>query len=283
MRSILAALTCAAFAITLSPGAHALPQRKPDKSASKLDPKVVEAKKLFEEGADSYTQGNYEVAIAAWEKSYEISKRPLIFESIANAYERLGNPRKAREYLARWREVAPAEEHSILDARLKNLEARITREDEQQAAFKAKADAEKEKEEEKEKLLMEQMERKAEPKPSSFSVPGLALTGAGGVAVIVGVTLDIVASQNRPDSKACAVDKEAQICLSSARDQISSSNTLATVGDILWITGAAATAAGLALIFTYKAKEKPAAPAIQIIFAPTVAPQRAGLLFQHRF
>lgn len=279
MRSILAAFTCIAFAITVSPSTHALAQRRPDKSAAKLDPKVAEAKKLFEDGAESYTQGNYEVAIAAWEKSYEISKRPLIFESIANAYERLGNPRKAREYLVRWREVAPAEEHGILDARLKNLEARIAREDEQQAAFKA--EAEKDKEKEKAKLLREQTERKVEPKSSSFSVPGLALSGAGGLAVIVGVTLDILASQKRPDATSCITEKAGPICLSSARDQISSSNTLATVGDILWITGAAATAAGLALIFTYK--ERPASPAIQIIFAPTVAPQRAGLLIERRF
>jgi tetratricopeptide (TPR) repeat protein len=278
MRPILAALvTVAAFAIPLAPSAPALAQRKPDRSAGKPDPKLTEAKKLFDDGADAYTQGNYDAAIAAWTKSYEISKRPLIFESIANAYERLGNPRKAREFLGRWREVAPAEEHDILDARLKNLDARVAREDEQEAARKA----EEEKAKEKEQRERARIEPKGEAKGTSLSVPGLVLAGGGGVAVIIGVTLDIVASQNRPDAKACAVDKDGQICLSSARSQINSSNTFATVGDILWITGAAATAAGLVMIFTYKSKTPEQAP--QTTFAPAVTPRSAGLLIEHRF
>src|SRR4051794_299028 len=63
------------------------------------DPKLAEAKKLFDEGSEAYGNGRYEDAVKAWEKSYELSGKPLIFESIASAYERLGNKKKAREYL----------------------------------------------------------------------------------------------------------------------------------------------------------------------------------------
>jgi tetratricopeptide (TPR) repeat protein len=272
MRPILVAL--AALALTLAPGAPALAQRRPEKPAGRLEPRLAEAKKLFEDGADAYTQGNYEAAIAAWEKSYEISKKPLIFESIANAYERLGNPKKAREYLARWREVAPAEEQGILDARLKNLDARVAREEEAEAARKA--------EEEKKKREREQQEQAAKGKQGALPLPGLVLAGSGGVAVIIGVALDIAASGKRPDAKACGIANNEQICLTTARDQISASNTLATVGDVLWIAGLAAAAGGVALIFTQKSKPTEGRPPTTA-FLPMVTPRSAGFLLERRF
>lgn len=272
MRPILVVL--AAFALSLAPGAPALAQKKPDKPAGRTEPRLAEAKKLFEDGADAYAQGNYEAAIAAWEKSYEISKKPLIFESIANAYERLGEPKKAREYLARWREVAPPEEHDILDARLKNLDARAAREEQAEAARKA--------EEERKQRDQERQEQEARAKQNALPLPGLILAGGGGAAVIIGVALDIAASTKRPDPKACGIANKEQICLDTARDQINTSNTLAIVGDVFWIAGLAAAAGGAALIFTQKSKPaEKAAPSTA--FFPVVTPNGAGFLFERRF
>src|SRR5690349_7581471 len=133
----------------------AIAAAQPHKTAApKTDPKLAEAKRLCDEGADVYSKGDYEQAIDAWQKSYDLFKGPLIFESIANGYERLGDPRKAREYLKKWREVAPKEEWELLDERIKNLDARIQREDEvaaqkaaaDEAARKAQAEKDKQKE-----------------------------------------------------------------------------------------------------------------------------------------
>lgn len=277
MRPIFAAL---AAAILLTPALPALAQ--PKKPAGKQDPRLAEAKKLFEQGAASYTQGNYEAAIDAWQKSYEISKKPLIFESIGNAYERLGDARKAREYLAKWREVAPKEEQDLLDSRIKNLEARVAREDELEKARKAEADKAKALQAEQEKARKADQEKGSGP-----SIPGVILMGGGGALIAVGVTLDVLAAGRRPDpATACRPSGSSQICLASAKDGIESSNRLALVGDILWATGGAAAAVGLVLVITHKsgpAKDAKELPKAASWIAPQPMLGGGGLRFEGRF
>ncbi|MEP7122032.1 MAG: tetratricopeptide repeat protein [Byssovorax sp.] len=270
--SIVGALCAVAFVVAPAAPASAQPKKPP---AAKPDGKNNEAKKLFDDGAAAYTQGNYEAAIDAWTKAYDISKKPLIFESIANAYERLGDAKKAREFLSKWRDVAPKDEQDLLDARIKNLDARVTRDDEIEAARKAEAEKTKKADEERER------QRKAGGGPggSTTSIPGVVLLGVGGAAVAVGVTLDIIAGIRRPAvDTACATTPTGQICKASSRDAISSSNTLALAGDILWIAGAAAAAGGAVLIITHKAPKDSAPPT-----ATWIAPAGAGVLVGHSF
>ena len=266
-----------AVALVLAPAAPAYaPPKKPP--PAKPEAKNNEAKKLFDDGAAAYTQGNYEAAIDAWSKAYEISKKPLIFESIANAYERLGEAKKAREYLAKWRDVAPKDEQDLLDARIKNLDARVIRDEEIETARKAEADKAKKSDEERDR-----QRKSSGGGGSSTSVPGVVLLGVGGAAVAVGVTLDIIAGIRRPAvDAACATVDGAQICKSSSRDAISSSNSLALAGDILWIVGAAAAAGGAVLVITHKApasdSKSGAAPT-----ATWFAPAGAGFIAGHSF
>jgi tetratricopeptide (TPR) repeat protein len=228
-----AAVTCAAPA--------ALAQGKKPPPPSKVDPKIAEAKKYFDDGAAAYAQGNYDEAIKNWEKSYELSQKPLIFESIANAWERLGDAKKARDYLSKWREAAPAEERDLLDARIKNLDARVQREEEaakKAAADKAQRDA--------------QAKAAAESTRARAWVPGAILAGAGGALVLAGVATDIVAKSKRPSSDLCKTVNGKTFCQSTASDAIKSSNTLAVVGDAMWIAGTAAAATGVVLIFVLR-------------------------------
>jgi tetratricopeptide (TPR) repeat protein len=269
-RASLVALVAAA--VVLAPAAPALAQpKKPP--AAKPEGKNNEAKKLFDDGAASYTQGNYEAAIDSWTKAYEISRKPLIFESIANAYERLGEAKKAREYLSKWRDVAPKDEQDLLDARIKNLDARVARDEELETARKAEAEKAKKAEEER------QSKGGGPGGGSSTSIPGVVLLGVGGAAVAVGVTLDIIAGIRRPAVEtACATTAAGQICKASSRDAITSSNTLALAGDILWIAGAAAAAGGAVLIITHKSPKDSAPPT-----ATWIAPAGAGFIAGHSF
>jgi tetratricopeptide (TPR) repeat protein len=269
----LSSVAVVAFALAAARPASAQTGKRPGQAAT--DPKTAEAKRLFDEGAELYGQGSYEQAIAAWEKAYELSKKPLIFESMANAYERLGQAKKAREYLARWREVAPRDEHALLDSRLKNLEARAAREEEQAAASKAEA----------ERAALERAEREARDSksrssaPSSTSIPGVVLTGGGAGAVIVGVTLGVIASARRPDPEtACIASGDRQICSASARDSIESSSTLATVGDIIWITGIVAAGVGVYLVVTHDPR-----PKTGLYLAPMVASGGGGAVLSSSF
>lgn len=261
------ALLAGALVVCAAPPVLAQGKKPP----AKTDPRLAEAKKLFDEGAAAYAQGNYEEAVRAWQKSYEISQKPLIFESIANAYERLGDARKARDSLTKWRDAAPPEERDLLDARIRNLEARVQREEE--AVKKAAED--KAKREAQEKV-------EAETKRSKAWLPGAVLTGVGGAAVIVGVVLDIVAKTKRPGADACVAVGDNTFCKASAADAIKSSNTLAGVGDALWIGGAAIAATGAVLLFVLR-PSAPGAPKDTPPPTAWIAPAPGGIMLGGTF
>lgn len=232
--------TVPGFAQTKGKPAAAAPKRK---ALSKKDPAYLEAKRLFEKGEELYAKGDYEKAIESWELSYDLTGADLILESISNAYERLGKFEKAREYLARWRASAPQAEEADLDARLKNLDARIATEKAVQAEKDAKEKAEREAREKRE------AEEKAKLQGGKIFIPGLVIGGVGAAAAITGGVLDGLAYRKRPDEAAvCASSPDGKLlCRESARTAIEQSNTFATVGDILLIAGTATAAVGVVL------------------------------------
>jgi len=237
------------------------------------DDKRALAKKHFDEGAALYTQGSYQEAILAWEKAYELSEEPLIFENMANAYERLGQLKKAREHLALWREAASAAERPLLDKRLANLDGRI--------AKRARAEALVPDDEKKKK----KKKRKGSSR-SSVSVPGIVLTSIGGAAVVAGVIVGTVGSSQRPDeSEVCGSLDDRSLCQESAREDIDAGNTLAMVGDLVWIAGSITAAVGVVLIITYDPGGGPTEVGIPntLRLAPRVAQGGGGLTLEGRF
>jgi hypothetical protein len=219
------------------------------------DAKRAEAKVLFDEGAVLYTQGSYEEALAKWEEAYFLSEEPLIFENMANAYERLGDLEKAREHLLLWREEAPESEHATLDKRLSNLAERIARNERKEDPKVAKP-----------------VEPNKKPIPatgSSVSIPGLILTGVGLAAVGGGIAVGVVAAGQRPEeSEVCSELEGRSICLQSSGDDIDTSSTLAAVSDLMWIAGAVTGTVGIVLLLTH---EPDRGPAVGATLRPTVA------------
>lgn len=216
--------------------------------------KRAKAKALFDEGAALYTQGSYEEAIAKWERAYELSEEPLIFENMANAYERLGDLKQAYEHLSLWRQTAPPEEHATLDKRLKNLEERIAR---------------KEREAKPEKKPVEKPKKPAMvDRGPGVSIPGLILTSVGLAAVAGGVAVGVVAAGQRPDEETvCVPYEDRSLCRESSRDAIGTSTTLAAVSDLMWIAGAVTGTVGVVLLLTYEPER---APAVGAALRPTV-------------
>lgn len=286
----LAVLAGPAFAVALAGApAEALAQaKKPPK-----DPKTAEAKRLFDDGSDAYADGRYEDAVKAWEKSYELSGKPLIFESIGNAYERLGDKKKAREYLARWRAEAPPAEHEQLDARIKNLDARIAAAEAAEAERKAQEEKKKAGNEAAEKAKKEDAKALEEAR-STRLVAGIAVGGAGVLAVGAGIVVGAVGAGQRPDpNTACAESGGRTLCKASERGAIEGSSTLALAGDITWIAGAVLAAAGGVLILTMPDAAPPAAAGKEarrpspsprwISVTPVVAATGGGLGVSGRF
>jgi tetratricopeptide (TPR) repeat protein len=244
MRLALPACAVIVPALLTPAAAHAQAGKK---GAKDKDPKLAEAKKLFEQATEAYGAGRYEDAVRDWLKSYELSGKPLIFESIANAYERLGDKQKAREYLTKWRAEAPREEHQQLDARIKALDERIAAAEKAEAARK-----EEEAKRQAEGSGAAKAEREAKEKARSTRlVLALATGGAGVLAVGAGIAVAAVGAGQRPDpEQACAKAGDQTLCKSSAKDAIESSSTLTLAGDITWIAGAVLVAAGGALLIT---------------------------------
>jgi tetratricopeptide (TPR) repeat protein len=239
------------------------------KSDPKTDAKLEEAKRLFYEGRELFAKGRYDAAIDRWQKSYDLSRRTLIFESIANAYERLGEHKLAKEALQKWRDVAPDNEVPNLDERLKHLDERIKK-DEAEAARKA-ADQKRREDE-----IRKNGGKVARP---PVSIPGVVTLGAGGLLVIGGVVLDGVAASMRPDPNAvCQKPGTKTLCLDTQKDAIETSNTLAIVGDVLWITGAAAAVAGIVILVVDRPKkEEKRSGTVQL------SPAAGGLLLRGTF
>ena len=253
----LAALAGPALAFTLASAPEvALAQAK--KPPAK-DPKTAEAKKLFDEGSDAYADGRYEDAVKAWEKSYELSGKPLIFESIGNAYERLGDKKKARDYLSKWRAEAPPAEHEQLDARIKNLDSRIAAAEAAEAERKAQDEKKKAGTDAADKAKKEEAKARDEAR-STRLVAGIAVGGAGVLAVGAGIVMGAVGAGQRPDpNTVCSESGDRTLCRASARGAIEGSSTLALAGDITWIAGAVLAATGGVLILTMPGPAEPAA------------------------
>jgi tetratricopeptide (TPR) repeat protein len=246
------------------------------KPLSKKDPKYIEAKRLFDKAEELFGKGEYEQAIEAWEMSYELSGADLILDSIANAYERLAQVEKAREYLARWRAAAPESEHASLDARLAKLDQRIAKEKARQQASDDKDKAEKEAQAKREE------EERAKRDGGGLFIPGIVIAGVGAGAAITGGVLDGLAFRSRPDQDAvCATSPEGKLlCRDSARADIERSNTFALVGDILLFAGAATAATGVVLVVLKSGKKKDEA---KTAAAPWFLPGGGGMLVGGKF
>jgi tetratricopeptide (TPR) repeat protein len=244
------------------------------KPLNKKDPKYIEAKRLFEQGEEQFAKGNYKQAIESWELSYDLMNADLIFDSIASAYERLGDVDKAREYLARWREAAPEAEHADLDSRLANLDRRI-------AAAKAEREA-KEKKEKADKEARDKREAEDRAKQGKLFIPGIVIAGVGGAAAIGGGVLDFLAYRRRPDESAvCATSPGGNLlCRESSRTAIETSNKMALAGDILLFGGAAIAATGVVLVVLKSGGKKDEAKTAAL---PWVLPGGGGLLVGGKF
>lgn len=234
----------------LPTAAHAQAKKPP---AGK-DPKLAEAKRLFDQATEAYSQGRWEDAARDWEKSYELSGKALIFESLANVYERLGEKQKARDALAKWRAEAPETEHTQLDAKIKALDERI-------AAAAAADKAKKEEEEKKKAAAAGEAKADKEAREKARSTRLILTLTAGGIGILgvgAGVALDLIGSGQRPSGDVCTKSGNKTLCPTSAKDAIESSSTLVLAGDISWIAGAVFVAAGAALYFTLPSGDPPA-------------------------
>ena len=257
-----------------------------------------EAKRLYNQGRLAYREGNYEEAILKWQESYRISGHPLIYTSIANAYERLGKYPQALAALSKYRKAAPRREHKTLDARLESLRDRVEREEreekkrreERQKRELALKQAEQSREKAKQKRQREKQEARAATRQRLRWI-GWPMAGTGAALVVTGVSLGAVAASRRVDpNEACNQSGNALLCSAASADDIRSSNQLATIGDALWISGSVLAVGGASLLFFAlrddggeKENKSAASRSIQATVSPYGNSHGAGLMVVGRF
>ncbi len=84
------------------------------------------ARRHFESGAAYLEESDYANALQAFEKAFELSKRPAILINLATVQERMGNLKAAIAALDKYLELAPEGEHrGTVELRRANLQTRL--------------------------------------------------------------------------------------------------------------------------------------------------------------
>ena len=155
----------------------------------RLTPDERRARELFQLGDESYANGRYDAAIAAFEEAYRLSERPLLLFNLANAQERAGYLRDAIASQESYLPHARRSERAEVESRLAALRERVAEEEraaeEARRAEEARAAAEAAAEAERSQIPAEPL-----PAPSGpdLTLPALVLGGAGALLVGAGVT-----------------------------------------------------------------------------------------------
>lgn len=230
------------------------------------------ARSHFDSGAAYLQESDYENALKAFEKAYELSKRPEILLNIATVHERLSDLPAAVAALKSYLDAAPDGQHvETVKLRVQNLEKRI----QDQEAVKppapapapaptpAPAPAEPAK-----------VPPPPPPKPSSSRLPAFIALGVGGVAAGASLVTGIVAKSKYDDAEAS--------CRTRCNDDLtSSSRTLAITSTVL--TGAAVLGVGLGVALLFSADDDAdlasSTPRVDVAVGPKAAAAVAAWSF----
>lgn len=215
---------------------------------------------LSAEGAELFGNEEYEAAIEKFEEAYALQPVPNLLYNIGRCYEQLEDWEEARHYFEQYTRSPDVDS----DARRHAME-RIDNLRELQRAEQEESDDEPDPDE----VIAETPEELRGGNREPNLVPGFVASGTGvgllGAAVLTGVFAQGNARQIDNTELAYEDRLEAQ---SSARIQ-------GIVADVFYVTGAAATAAGIYLLLTAEpeATGEPQRAAIH----PWLGPDNAGL------
>jgi tetratricopeptide (TPR) repeat protein len=246
-------------------------------AASQAGPDEL-ARKHFESGVAYLQESDYPNALKAFEKSFELSKRPEILLNVATVHERSGDLRSAVGALERYLELAPTGAHvETVKLRIANLEKRIAEGGSDAGSTEP----------------TELPPPVTTPSPAPSAPPGAPVApdrapatqpnrlpayiafGVGGLAA-AGAVLTGVLAQSEYD------DLEQRCAPNCPDDEVSSGKTLALTSTILTGVAVVGVGVGAYLFFTGQPVER-AASARRWDVSLEVAPERAGARAVWRF
>lgn len=199
-------------------------------SAQDADPRIAQARAVFEEGEAHHADGRFLLAAESFERAYALMREAghpnagMVLYNLGASYDELpGRERQAIDAYERFLREAPASEPTVQEL-TPNVQARIR-----------------------------ELERRAGAGGGGLSPVGPIVMAVGGAAVIAGVIMGGIAlTQDGDQVERCPSRTD---CPESLRDEVEQTRTLAAVGDGFWIGGAVVAATGLVLLFVLPSEE----------------------------
>lgn len=237
------------------------------------------ARRHFDSGVAYLEESDYDNALKAFQKAYELSKRPEILLNIATVHERQSDLPAAVASLKGYLEAAPQGEHvETVKLRIQNLEKRLQEQEnaKQAAAAPAPAPAPPPPAGTTASAPIKTEPAPPATKPASNRLPAFISLGVGGVMAGGALITGLIANAKYQDAK----DTCGHRC---SDDQISGSRTLAITSTVL--TGAAVLGVGLGvgLLFATDAESDSAArrsaPRVNVALGPQAAAASAAWSF----
>ena len=233
------------------------------------------ARRHFDSGVAYLEESDYDNALKAFQKAFELSKRPEILLNIATVHERQSDLPGAVTALKAYLEAAPQGEHvETVKLRIQNLEKRTQEQDQAKANAAAPP-----------RPPIPTASATPAPAPAPAPVPATAhqpnrlpafiSLGVGGVMAGAALATGLVAKGKYDDAK--------QSCSHACTDsQLSGSRTFAITSTVLTGAAVAGVAIGVVLLLTSKRDDDElsrSAPRFDVALGPAAAAASAAWSF----
>jgi tetratricopeptide (TPR) repeat protein len=233
----------------------------------------AQARQLYLEGESHYAAGRYADAAEAFERAYQLSRKPALLFNLGNAYERLGRFDKAAETLQEYLRSPKARGVDLVRQRIERLNRAHMRQqqEEAEAAAVAKRAAEAE---------------AAASKKTPVLWPAYTAFGVSAAAFATMITFGVLSQSAGSDAKDLCTDDG--FCPIEADDDLSKEKTFAVVSDVMLGVGIASAGVGIfllvrALLATNDGEEESAEQAGSVSFIVSPAPSGAEVGLVARF
>jgi tetratricopeptide (TPR) repeat protein len=238
--------------------------RPPDSAADD-----ARARELFRRGDRLYDEGDYEGALRAFEKAYELSQRPALLFNLANTYERLGRYEDALKALQKFLPDAGTRE-VVVKKRIANLEERISE--------LSKVDAKEDPAPAPAPEPDQAPEPQAEP-AGDVPILGYVLLGVGavGLGLGIGFTVDAMAARDEAETL-CPESSGLRLCTPDAQEVLDRDLTSSFVADLSFSVGIAAAATGIVLVVLAAISDEEPAETSRVWATPRVGGGEVGFV-----
>jgi Tetratricopeptide repeat len=230
------------------------------------------ARKHFESGVAYLQESDYDSALKAFEKSYELSKRPEILLNLATVHERRGDLANAISSLKRYLEAVPeSDQAATVKNRITNLEKRLETQPKPAAPGTASpAPAATPSQPTPSSTAPAAAPAEAPAEQTQSRIPAYIALSIGGAAAVGAVLTGVLAQSEYNDAK----DSCSPGCTD---DEVSTGKSMALTSTVLTGVAVVGVGIGAALLFTGGSKsEAPPASSRLPRFVVGIGPRAAS-------